>query len=66
MPFPTSRRSPTSSTERTIVHVLVHHYRLQGMSSSIIKKNLLEIDGWSVTEGGIRNMWNREMEEIED
>ena len=68
MPFPTptSPRSPISATERTVVHVLVHHYRSQGMSASIIKKNLLQIDGWNVTEGGIRNMWNKELEEIVD
>ena len=36
------------------------------MSASVIKRNLLEIDGWSLTEGGIRNMWNKELEEIED
>ena len=68
MPFPTpaAPRSPISSTERTVVHFLVHHYRSQGMSASVIKRNLLEIDGWSSTEGEIRNMWKKEREEIED
>ena len=68
MPFPTPSdpREVKTATERTVVHVLVHHYRCQGFSSFIIKKKLLSVDGWIVSEGTIRKMWSKELEEIVD
>ena len=66
LPTPENPRIPDSSFERTVVHVLMRHYRVQGYSASRIVSILRQTEGWIVQERNVRHNWNKELEEIRD